>query len=137
MGELALSSDGAARAGDAIAREIQIVRETRAGGEKVFDFALVSGVPNLVQALYLKASTQPGELPLHPSYGFAIPVGTRLLPLTLFLAKFQAYRTLAVDDRLDAVEDLALAAQADRVRMRVRVLAAGTRAVLGATTAGF
>ncbi len=119
-----------------IAQEIEIVREVR-GGQSVFDFALVRGVPNLVQAMYIKASTQPGDLRLHPSFGFALPIGTRLSPLALFFAKFQAYRTIAGDDRIAALEDLSVRASGDVLRMSVRATAVGTSAVIGASTPGF
>ena len=119
-----------------IAQEIETVREVR-GGDAVFDFALVRGVPNLVQALYIKASTQPGELRLHPSFGFALPVGTRLSRLTLFLARFQAYRTIAADDRIASLDDLSVRAEGDVLRMKVRATAVGTSAVVSARTPGF
>ena len=141
-GAVALAGDrltgaGATRSAESIAQEIEIVREIRDDGQRVFDFALVRGVPNLVQALYIKASTQPGELRLHPSFGFALPIGTRLSPLVLFLAKFQAYRTLAQDDRIASLEDIALLVEGDVVRMRVQVKAVGTSTVAGAATPGF
>ena len=132
-----LTTPGSARTAEAIAQEIEVVREIRDDGQKVFDFALVRGVPNLVQALYIKASTQPGELRLHPSFGFALPVGTRLSPIVLFLAKFQAYRTLAQDDRIASLEDISVVAQGDVMSMRIQVKAVGTSAVVGATSPAF
>ncbi len=132
LGAAALGGEGA-RTAERVAHEIEISREVR-GGQPVFDFALVRGVPNLVQALYVKASTQPGELRLHPSFGFALPVGTRLSPLALFLAKFQAYRTLGADDRIASVEDLSVRATGDVLRVQVRALAVGTSAVISTGT---
>ncbi len=131
-GELTRSGSSLA---ERIAQEIETVQETR-GAERIFDFALVRGVPNLQQALYIKASTQPGDLRLHPTFGFALPIGTRLSPLSLFLARFQAYRTLLADDRIAAVEDIAMSARADVVQMRVQASAVGTGAVVGAATPG-
>lgn len=119
-----------AGAGTIEVAEVEIVREERPGGERVFDLALVSGVPNLVQALQLKGSTQPGELRLHPEYGFALPVGVRLSPLLIFFAKFQALRTLVADDRIASVQDVALVARGDVARMDVKVAAAGSGQLL-------
>ncbi len=133
---LAASTFDGARSAERIAQQIEIVREVR-GGQAVFDFALVRGVPNLVQAMYIKASTQPGDLRLHPSFGFSLPIGTRLSPLLLFRAKFQAYRTIAADDRIAALEDLSVRAQGDVLRMKVRATAVGTSALVGAATPGF
>jgi hypothetical protein len=127
---------GGAHPAERIAHEIEISREVR-GGQAVFDFALVRGVPNLVQALYIKASTQPGELRLHPGFGFALPVGTRLTRLSLFLSKFQAYRTITADDRIASLEDLSVRAHGDVLRMKVKATAVGTSAVVGAATPGF
>ncbi len=135
LGASTFDGDGT-RASEHIAQEIDITREVR-GGQAVFDFAVVRGVPNLVQSLYIKASTLPGELRLHPSFGFALPIGTRLSALALFRAKFQAYRTIAADDRIAALEDLSVRAEGDVLRMRVKAMAVGTSALVGARTPGF
>ena len=129
-----LTASGSSLA-ERIAQEIEIVEEVR-GTERVFDFALVRGVPNLQQALYVKASTQPGDLRLHPTFGFALPIGTRLSPLPLFMARFQAYRTLLADDRIADIEDLSISGRGDVVQMRVQASAVATGAVTTVSVGG-
>jgi len=115
-------------AGEAVA----FVREERPGGERVFDLALIAGVPNLVQAVHRKALTAPGELKQHADYGFALPIGGQLTPLTLFFSKVQAARTLLADDRIESIEDLSLSGRHDVARLSVRVVAVGTGQVVRA-----
>ncbi len=111
-------------------RDIETVREVREGGERVFDFAIVEGLPNLIQALHVQATTEPGELPLHREYGFALPIGTRLDPLALFFHKFQAARSLLRDDRVEAVREVSIIASGAVARLRVTVAASGTKVLV-------
>jgi hypothetical protein len=67
------------------------------------DLATVEGVPNVQQAYLIKFATEQGELAVHPNFGAAFPIGTKIN-----LTRMQEYavntrRTLLQDNRTDEI----------------------------------
>lgn len=69
------------------------------------DLEVVDGLPNVYQALMIKFSTEEGELALHPWFGAAFPIGSKV--------KFSSVQDFAINTRAtflsdDRIEDVNL-----------------------------
>lgn len=69
------------------------------------DLKIVTGTPNLAQALTHRITTDKGELVGHPSYGSIIPqmIGSPETPKTSTVIGLEVKRTLLLDPRVDSV----------------------------------
>lgn len=85
------------------------------------DFALVSGLPNLRQALSNRLSTDRGELPFHPRYGSMLRriVGTINGPTASLLAAAYARDAVAQDPRIATVKSSNAQVLGDRVTVDI------------------
>jgi phage baseplate assembly protein W len=87
------------------------------------DFALVSGIPNLRQALKHAMVTGRGELSFHPRYGSMIPrmIGEVNSPVAAILAANYAKSVVEADERISRA--ISSKAEADGDRINVEVVA--------------
>lgn len=85
------------------------------------DFAVVSGLPNLKQALGNALDTERGELSFHPQYGSLLRriIGTVNGPTAALLAGRYAKATILADDRIARVTDATATVVGDRVSVDV------------------
>ncbi len=72
------------------------------------DVALVRAIPNLAQAVDIKFFVEPGQLPLHPDFGFNPGIGSKGLLARILTAKILATKTLLRDSRIESVEEISL-----------------------------
>lgn len=83
------------------------------------DLALVSGVQNMQQAMHIKFTTFPGELPAHPTFGGAVRAGTReVLPQDAAGHLLSARMTLLSDRRVRAIPQLDVVQVGDVLNVR-------------------
>ncbi|BBL75385.1 DUF2634 domain-containing protein [Methylomagnum ishizawai] len=94
------------------------------------DLAILSGVPNLRQALRHALVTDPGELMLHPDYGCRIRrlIGRTNAPTIALLGGQYVRGTLLSDSRIAAVDNVQVGASGD-----VLAIMADARTVAGRT----
>ena len=85
------------------------------------DFAVVSGVANLKQALKNRIETEQGELIYHPEYGSGIRriVGSVNGPTAELLSAQYAKAAVASDPRIDHVIDTSVSVRGDVVSVSV------------------
>lgn len=72
------------------------------------DLATVEGLENLRQAMIIKIHTRPGELRLHPWFGFGVSPGEGVAIDRLSRYHLQVRETLLSDTRVDAIDSLSL-----------------------------
>lgn len=94
------------------------------------DFAVVSGVDNLVQALTNALKTDQGELLFHPAYGSLIRriLGSVTGPTASLLAAKYAQQTVAADSRIVSVTSSVATVSGDVISVTVK-----SQTVTGAT----
>jgi phage baseplate assembly protein W len=94
----------------------QILEATEEG-----DFSLVSGIPNLRQALSHALVTERGELLFHPGYGSMIPriIGYVSSPVAAIMAAEYAKSVVEADDRISRVTSADAEATGDRINVEV------------------
>jgi hypothetical protein len=109
--DLQLSSPGASAGADLVDIEV-----SQRG-----DLATIEGVPNVNQAMQIKFGTERGDLPIHPEFGAAFPVGTKLLLGRIQEFAVNTRRTLLSDDRVDSVEKLRIFSEADVLQVNAHV----------------
>lgn len=81
------------------------------------DLATIEGVDNIRQALMIKTSTEQGELSLHPTFGAAYPVGSKVTLSQLQEFALNTRRTFLSDPRIKDIEQLKTYAEGDVVRV--------------------
>jgi hypothetical protein len=88
------------------------------------DLAVVSGVPNLSQALRNRYQTEKGSLPYHPQYGFGLEayLGFRHNSFFNFLAVVEGKQTALRDPRIAKVEDFSAVVEADAITLKFNVV---------------
>ncbi len=91
------------------------------------DIASIQGIPNVKQAMRLKFSTEQGTLTVHPRYGSAFPIGSKMTPISFNLFRLNAYATMISDARVSAVRRMQFIARGD-------ILSIGAELVLKDTT---
>jgi len=74
--------------------------------DKSGNAVLSAGMANLIQALKLKIITPIGSLVKHPSYGFAVPIGTNLSDITADIIKERMFDTIVSDSRFTSANNL-------------------------------
>jgi hypothetical protein len=86
------------------------------------DLGVIEGVPNVQQSYLIKFATEQGELAIHPTFGAAFPIGTKIN-----LNRMQEYavntrRTLLQDNRTDTILRLRTFTEGgDRLRVQAAV----------------
>ena len=85
------------------------------------DIETVEGRENVVQALNIKIKTKPGDLKLHPWFGFGADAGQVVQSDTAALVRFQALVTLLSDTRVDEVPSMAVNVDGDRMGIKAIV----------------
>lgn len=85
------------------------------------DFALVSGISNLRQALNHALATKRGELAFHPRYGSLIPriIGEISSPVVAIMAADYAKTVVGADERISRVIEAKAEASGDRINVEV------------------
>jgi hypothetical protein len=93
------------------------VRATASG-----DLDVIDGPDNVEQGLFIKFSTEQGELATHPLFGAAYPIGTKF-PSLARLQEFSlnTQRTIRQDPRVDEIEKIKTFVDQDQVRVQSRV----------------
>lgn len=86
------------------------------------DLALVEGLPNMEQAMRIKFSTEQGELPIHPSFGFLFPLGTKGTRTSLLRFDVNARATLRSDTRISQILGLGYTIRGNQVDVRADLL---------------
>ena len=72
------------------------------------DVALIRGVDNLSQAIDIKFYVEPGELPMHPDFGFNAGIGSKGTLAQVLTAKILAVKTFLRDSRIESVDEISL-----------------------------
>lgn len=79
------------------------------------DLAVISGSPNVAQAIILKIGYERGELKNHPELGVGVLVGEKFLSLEQVRDNLQA--TLTADKRIESLSNVALQREASALYM--------------------
>jgi hypothetical protein len=80
------------------------------------DLDMIDGIPNVDQGMFIKFSTEQGELATHPLFGGAFPIGTKFPTLAkLQEFSFNTQRTIRQDPRVEDIEEIQTFAQGDQV----------------------
>jgi len=91
------------------------------------DLKILSGTANIEQAMFVKFSTEQGELPLHPSYGIRFPVGVKQPSLSsINLFQIIARASLLSDSRILDVEDFNISYTGNTLSLQANVRVIGT-----------
>ena len=77
------------------------------------DISTIVGMPNVLQAITIKLSTEQGELPVHPTFGSSFPVGTKSTQNAINDFRVQAEATIYSDARIQRIKKLEFTAQGD------------------------
>ncbi|RKX63724.1 MAG: hypothetical protein DRP42_07295 [Tenericutes bacterium] len=85
------------------------------------DLALIEGVPNVQQAVSIKFSTEEKELPIHPFFGAAFPIGTKVHINQIQDFSMGTRSTLLSDARVKSVYKLRVFANGDVIQVNARV----------------
>jgi hypothetical protein len=87
------------------------------------DLATVEGLDNLRQAIDIKIKTSPGDLKVHPWFGFSGKVGVGLEIDQLAKYQMQVRNTILSDTRVDRIESLNVSiANGDTVIINAKVI---------------
>lgn len=88
------------------------------------DFLLVSGVPNLKQAMKMRIDVEKRELIFHPEYGSWLRaiLGASNGPGTAALAAFYVKSSLLEDDRIKSIDSCTAEVDGDAIRVRAVVV---------------
>ena len=87
------------------------------------DLATVEGLENLKQAAHIKVFTKPGDLQVHPWFGFAPEPGEGLTVDLLAQYQLQFRMTLLSDTRIERINELSMNASGDVLYSRVSLTA--------------
>jgi len=90
------------------------------------DIASVGGLLNFEQALNSMMDTDPGDLPLHPGYGFNKNIGRRGTVESLFLLRVSAEQTLRSDTRVSSIKSLSITQELDASRLSAYIIPKGS-----------
>lgn len=110
-------------------RDLQLVDEGGWGsGEGVADVKVsqrgdldvIEGVPNVEQGVMIKFGTEQGELAMHPEFGAAFPIGTKLVLGRIQDFAINTRRTFLSDERISDVDRLKVYTSRDRVYVQAR-----------------
>lgn len=82
------------------------------------DLATIEGLENLRQAMHIKVWTKPGDLKVHPTFGFGARAGQGLSIDVLSSYHLQARATLLSDTRIQEVRYLSVRAAGDIAQIR-------------------
>jgi len=86
------------------------------------DLGVIEGLDNLRQAMTIKVKTRPGDLKMHPWFGFSGEVGTGIEIDKLARQQLQVRDTLLSDSRIDTIESLSVRASGDLVLIRASLV---------------
>jgi hypothetical protein len=95
------------------------------------DLDLVEGLENMTQAIRHRFSTEPGELPTHPTYGFAYPTGTKAKILTLTQFKMGGRASLLRDSRVADIPKLDLYVDGNTLHVTANIALVGVDSPVG------
>jgi len=118
--------------------DIQVVWRARGNGFQVAsgqlgptgDWSLISGEPNLVQAMHLLFFSERGRNTANPSYGIEFPIGRVNTPESALLYNFYVRSSLSADRRISAVLGAQLSSFRDIVSLQARIKPVGARKAL-------
>jgi hypothetical protein len=94
------------------------------------DISTIMGIPNVAQAVKLKFSTTRGELPMHPFFGAAFPIGTKATPTTMAGFRIDVEQTLNSDTRITDIRSLNFVTSGDVLLVNAAVTLASTAAAV-------
>lgn len=99
-----------------VALNDRLLEATEAG-----DFLMVSGIPNLKQALNHAMVTERGNLYFHPKYGSMIPkiIGQISSPVAAIMAAEYAKSVVSADERISRVAHATAKATGDKINVEV------------------
>lgn len=83
------------------------------------DLSTIEGVDNVRQAMVIKTSTEQGDLPLHPTFGAAYPVGTKVSLSQLHEFALNTRRTFLSDPRIAELVKMNTYAEGDIIHVSV------------------
>jgi len=95
------------------------------------DLAVVEGEENLTQAVNIKIRTKPGDLVVHPWFGFSGEVGSALTLDLLARYHLELKMTLLSDTRIERIKSLSLQASGDILSIRGSLEAKGKDDAVG------
>lgn len=93
-------------------------------GDVVFDkgdIQIISGIPNLQQAMSLKLNVHRGELPAHPHYGMADLRGYRTVELLAAKASSELHDTLISDARVAEIKSPTVSINGDIINYSAEI----------------
>ena len=94
------------------------------------DLSTIEGVPNVYQSMMIKMATEQGELALHPTFGSAFPIGTKVSVYQLQDFALNVRRTFLQDPRIASIDALQTYAEGDIVRVKAKLTLKSTDAQL-------
>jgi len=83
------------------------------------DLDVVEGLDNLRQAGHIKLFTRPGDLVLHPNFGFEPSAGDGLAIDTLARQHLQLRETLLSDSRIASIASMSMKAKGDVLQVKI------------------
>jgi hypothetical protein len=86
------------------------------------DVATIYGVPNVKQAVRLKFATELGTLTVHPYYGAAIPIGSKMTAISMNEFRINTLATLKSDPRISEVTRLDFFMRGDVVSVGAKMV---------------
>jgi len=116
-----------------LGRDLKLVKVEGLGGVDLRDLKAsstgdaqkVEGVPNIVQATFLKFSTPRGSLPLHPLYGLELAIGKKQTTRSLIGFSVDAQATLGSDSRISNVSQISFKANGNLTTVLANVSLTG------------
>jgi hypothetical protein len=90
--------------------------------DKGGDLATIQGVANVKQGIRLKLSTEQGTLTVHPFYGAAFPIGTKMTPISFNLFRLNTHATIISDPRISKVKKLEFFARGDTLSLGAELI---------------
>jgi len=97
-----------------LGRDLKLSSFQSFGGSEDFDLSVnqrgdldvISGIPNMKQAVRIKFGVEQGTLPTHPSFGIEVPIGSKINVRSLIGFKLNAIGSLLQDNRISDVSEL-------------------------------
>lgn len=85
------------------------------------DLSTIEGIPNVYQSMMIKLATEQGELALHPTFGSAYPIGTKVSVYQLQDFALNVRRTFLQDPRIASIDALQTYSEGDIVRVKAKL----------------
>ena len=85
------------------------------------DITLIEGIDNLSQAIEVRFSTERGSLPTHPTYGLAVPIGSKATIRSLVRFQLDARASIISDSRISDVAGLSITVEGNVLNIKANL----------------